>query len=207
MLLEFKEYKEALPEKAVLPELEYSYKEVEELMSEEMLKLHYTKLHQGYIDRYNKGIEKMKIKSIGEPKTQEEKSLMFNLGGYLNHALFWRSFSPYERNYECSKELGSLVKDAFGGMEKLFELFESKLPLIMGSGWIWLVYNRKTKKLEVEITMNQDFPQEGVLLLNIDMWEHAYYLQYKVDKIKYLKTVCKTLNWRYASERLKKASQ
>lgn len=202
MHLEFGEYAKSLPEKAELPALDFTYGEVSHIMGEEMLKLHYTKLHQGYIDRYNKG-RSQSGSSLGAPKTQAEKSLLFNLGGYINHALFWKSFSPKEEDQKKSPELARVLKESFG--DRLYEDIESQLPLIMGSGWIWLMYSREEKKAFLAVTMNQDFPATGVPLLNIDLWEHSYYLQYKVDKIAYLKAVYSSLNWRYAGERLAKS--
>ncbi|KAI5191250.1 superoxide dismutase, Fe-Mn family [Nematocida sp. AWRm77] len=203
MRAEFKEYKEDLPKNAVLPKLKYTYKDVDYIMKEHMLVLHYTKLHQGYIDRYNKKLNDLNISSLSEASPEDQVFLLFNLGGYINHAFFWESFSHRKEDYVCSKELKSLITTQFGSVEKLCEVIESKIAKIMGSGWIWLVYQHgQESPLLVSTTMNQDFPLEGVPLLNLDLWEHAYYLQYEVDKVMYIRSLCRSLNWSFASERL-----
>ncbi|OAG29735.1 superoxide dismutase, Fe-Mn family [Nematocida displodere] len=207
MVLEFKTYLEELPKKLERKDLQFTYAEVADVMCEELLMLHFEKLHQGYIDRYNTAIGKMGLSSIGAPKTDEEEALLFNLGGSINHALFWLSFSPHPSSHQASEALTAQVSKDFGSFEELFDRIVALVPKIRGSGWIWLMYHPKSATLALEVTMNQAFPHQGVPLLNIDMWEHAYYLQYKVDKIGYLKKLYAILNWKEASHKLELASQ
>ncbi|KAI5138629.1 superoxide dismutase, Fe-Mn family, partial [Nematocida ausubeli] len=184
------------------PRLNYTYEEVSHIMIPEMLDMHYTKLHQGYIDRYNKAQSVMQMTQlIYTPEKEEEKALLFNLGGYLNHALFWKSFSPAEEAHVPSDRLSTLIGNSFpkGLCQEMVEI----LPKIRGSGWIWLTYCRTTELLQLETTMNQDFPSTPILL-NIDLWEHSYMMQYKIDKVEYIRAMYSALNWKYASERLER---
>lgn len=208
MHTEFTKYLYNLPE-ASLPPLDFSYSDVSGIMSEEMLDLHYKHLHQGYIDRYNKAVSEEGIKSISMEKkhTEKEKVILFNLGGYINHAFFWKSFSPRKEDYEMSKDMQELVQKTFKNINGFTEEVLSLLPKIRGSGWIWLVYLPCESSLRLEITMNQDFVLTNVPLLNIDLWEHAYYLQYKVDKVTYVKSLIGALNWKFASIRLNQAKK
>lgn len=200
MHVEFIKYREALPAVVTLPQLEYTYEEVSHVMIPEMLDLHYTKLHQGYIDRYNKAQATLKMTElVSEPKTEDEKALLFNLGGYLNHCLFWKSFNPKESTHNPSDKLSFLISKSFP--KGLFQEIVEILPKIRGSGWIWLCYSKETELLNLEITMNQDFPLSAVLL-NIDLWEHSYMQQYKIDKVQYLTAIFSVLNWESASNRL-----
>lgn len=206
MKLEFGEYMRDLPEKAERPELRYSYEDVKDVMSVKMFQLHFESLHQGYIDRYNKKKGEMKVTSVQKAETQDEKVLLFNLGGYINHSLFWLSFNPDPSAHACSDELEKMLARDFGGKEGLFSKILEAVPKIMGSGWIWLMYRKKDGKLSLEISMNQNFPSENVPLINLDLWEHAYYLQYGVDKTKYLSSLYRIIDWKTASDRLARAT-
>ncbi|KAI5189664.1 superoxide dismutase, Fe-Mn family [Nematocida minor] len=200
MHIEFKDYRESLPSAVRLPKLDYTYEEVSSVMITEMLDLHYSKLHQGYIDRYNKAQSSMNLTQlIYTPEKEEEKALLFNLGGFLNHSLFWKSFNPNKETHILSDKLEHLIKKSF--QKDLCEEIVDMLPKIRGSGWIWLTYCKATDLLQLEITMNQDFPNTPILL-NIDLWEHAYLIQYKVDKVQYITSLYSILNWKFASERL-----
>lgn len=206
MHLEFSKYLSNMQEVS-LPPLDYRYNEVSSIMHEEMLDLHYKFLHQGYINRYNKMITAEKIKSlpVKDKYFGRDKVLIFNLGGYLNHSLFWKSFSPKKSDYVMSDEMKKLFEKTFSNTKNFTDKILNLLPNIRGSGWIWLMYIPKNSSLRLRTTMNQNFPLSGIPLLNIDMWEHAYYLQYKVDKVKYVTNIVSTLNWKFASERLAKA--
>ncbi|KAI5181470.1 superoxide dismutase, Fe-Mn family [Nematocida sp. AWRm80] len=220
--LYFRKYKQALPKQAVLPQLPFEYTDIEAVMNKELLSLHYEKLHQGYIDRYNAGLQKLKLEKLEDIDTEEEKALLFDLGGYINHSFFWLSLGPKSahpkeiptteeppalNSEDISTELKDLIQTSFTTLSNLYKEIAASIKRIRGSGWIWLLYYPKQKRLAIDITMNQDFPTEGVPLLNIDLWEHAYYLQYKVDKLKYLKAVFSILNWKYASERVSQANK
>lgn len=204
----FTEFLCDLPSSFTLPELPYAYDALKPQINEEVMVLHHTKLHQGYVTRYNDGMKKLGIKKLPEsPTCEDEKALLFNLGGHVNHTLFWNSQSPHKTKDEgnvCSAELQGLIEKKFGSLDGLKEEIDKKVPLIRGSGWIWLGYCRESKELGLCTTMNQDFPmhRSGVPLLNIDLWEHAYYLQYKTEKMEYLNKLWEVMNWEYASKRL-----
>lgn len=196
----FKAYREDLPLSVKLPELDYSYEDVSSVMMTDMLVFHYKVLHQGYIDRYNKGQSTMKVHSVSRhPTAENEKALLFNLGGYLNHSLFWKSFTPDKKAHAPSSALEVLIKKSF--QKDLCEEIVSLIPRIRGSGWIWLTYSKRTDLLNLCITMNQDFPEEPVLI-NIDLWEHSFMPQYKTAKDAYVVSLYSIINWQFASERL-----
>ncbi|KAH9386475.1 superoxide dismutase, Fe-Mn family [Nematocida major] len=200
MHTEFVKYRESMPSVVQLPQLDYTYKEMAHVMAPEMLDLHYAKLHQGYIDRYNKAQSTMKMTQlVYTPEKEEEKALLFNLGGYLNHTLFWKSISPKKEFHTPSEKMLSMINASFprGLCKEMVDI----LPRIRGSGWIWVTYSRATELLQLETTMNQDFPKTPVLL-NVDLWEHSYLMQYHSDKAKYVTSVYSILNWKFASERL-----
>ncbi|KAI5172017.1 superoxide dismutase, Fe-Mn family [Nematocida sp. LUAm3] len=207
MHLRFTEYAENL-ETMELPPLPYTYKEVEHLMVTEMLDLHYTKLHQGYVDRYNAARKKSGQKVLHLPaSTKEDKTLLFNLGGAINHTFFWNAFSPKNEDHSMSSELNELFNETFKSKEEFEKAVLDVIPSIQGSGWIWLLYCPESRKMYLDYTMNQDFPTKGVPLLNIDLWEHAYYIQYKVDKVTYTKSMIAALNWRSASDIFRRANE
>ncbi|EIJ89318.1 superoxide dismutase, Fe-Mn family [Nematocida parisii] len=197
-------YRESLSSAVQLPRLEYSYADMSDIMSEEMLDIHYSKLHQNYINQYNKiQAQKKMTQLVYTPQTEEEILLLFFLGGHLNHSLFWQSFHPSSSKHTPSKRLSTLLSNSFseGLLNSILNVVTSNK--IRGSGWIWLAYNENTELLYLDITMNQDMLSVPVLL-NIDMWEHAYFIQYKVDKIDYINKLYSIINWENASNRLDK---
>lgn len=202
MHLSFRKYREDLPSSTKLPKLDFTYEEVSSTMIPEMLDFHYRELHQGYIDRYNAAQSKMNLSFVQRhPEDEKEKDLLFNLGGFLNHSLFWKSFTPKKEEHVPSERLQTLIKKSF--QKDLCEEMVEMIPRIRGSGWIWLIYCRKTDMLRLTITMGQDFPEEPALL-NLDLWEHSFLQQYKKDKKGYVISVFKIFNWKHASERLER---
>jgi Fe-Mn family superoxide dismutase len=126
-------------------------------------------------------------------------------GGYWNHEFFWESLSPKESM--PSEEFQKAINESFGSMEKMKEEFSANAASLFGSGWTWLIYNTANHKLEIINTSNQDNPymdvveKNGIPLLAIDVWEHAYYLKYQNKRPDYIANFWNIVNWKRVSER------
>jgi len=131
-------------------------------------------------------------------------ALRFHGGGHLNHSIFWQNLSP-NGGGEPEGELMSAIQKDFGSFENFKNNLSAATVAIQGSGWGWLGYNKTTKTLAISTQPNQD-PLEAVTglvpLLGIDVWEHAYYLQYKNVRADYVKNLFKIVNWKDVAERL-----
>ncbi|RVW42331.1 Superoxide dismutase [Mn], mitochondrial [Vitis vinifera] len=192
-----------------LPDLPYDYGALEPAISGEIMKLHHQKHHQTYITNYNKALEQLhEAMEKGDSSTvvKLQGAIKFNGGGHVNHSIFWKNLTPvHEGGGEPPKgSLGWAIDTHFGSMEALVAKINSEGAAVQGSGWVWLGLDKDLKKLVVETTANQDpLVTKGpnlVPLLGIDVWEHAYYLQYKNVRPDYLKNVWKVIDWKYASE-------
>lgn len=173
---------------------------------------HYHKHHQAYVDTLNKLVggtkfADMKLEDIvvatAKASDPKEKTLANNAGQVWNHDFYWRSLTPSKTN--PSAKLDSAISAAFGTREDLIAKLAEAGKTQFGSGWAWLVI--KDGKLAVEKTANAQSPMAAGTncLLTIDVWEHAYYLDYQNARPKYLESVLgKILNWEFASENLTK---
>lgn len=136
-------------------------------------------------------------------------ALKFNGGGHLNHSIFWQNLCPKGQSGEPSGALAAAIKQDFGSLDNLKEKLSAATVAVQGSGWGWLGYNKAAKKLQIATCPNQD-PLEAttglVPLFGIDVWEHAYYLQYKNVRPDYVKAIWQVANWNDISARFSKAS-
>lgn len=184
-------------------------------ISANTIAFHYHKHHQTYVDTLNKLVEGtafagLKLEQIvqktfgsGEAK---EKTIFNNAGQVWNHDFYWRSLTPAKT--EPSAQLDSAIAAAFGSRDELIKQLAEAGKTQFGSGWAWLV--SRDGKLAIEKTPNAETPMaKGVnCLLTVDVWEHAYYLDYQNARPKYLESVLgKLLNWEFASENLTKEGQ
>ncbi|GAA6043863.1 hypothetical protein JCM8097_001195 [Rhodosporidiobolus ruineniae] len=198
--------------KATLPPLPYAYDALEPYISE--AKLHHDRHHQAYVTGYNTAIENVTW-AIKDGNTTEvvrlTSSLRFNGGGHINHSLFWRNLAPVSSgggSFPSSGPLVDLVNQEYGSVQGLDKVLGSEGASVQGSGWVWLGWNGETKVLQVETTANQDLiPEPLVPLLGIDVWEHAYYLDYKNNRTAYLANVVHVLDWNEAQARLVAAQE
>lgn len=173
---------------------------------------HYHKHHQTYVDTLNKLVEgtpfaDMKLEEIVQKtfgsSDAKEKTLFNNAGQIWNHDFYWRSLTPSKT--EASGALDSAITAAFGSKDELLKQLAEAGKTQFGSGWAWLV--SKGGKLSIEKTPNAETPMaKGTnCLLTVDVWEHAYYLDYQNARPKYLETVLgKIINWDFASQNLTK---
>ncbi|GFZ15099.1 manganese superoxide dismutase 1 [Actinidia rufa] len=191
-----------------LPDLPYDYGALEPAISGEIMQLHHQKHHQTYITNYNKALEQLDAamaKGDAPTVVKLQSAIKFNGGGHVNHSIFWKNLAPvHEGGGEPPKgSLGSTIDTNFGSLEALIQKMNAEGAAVQGSGWVWLGVDKELKKLVIETTANQDpLVTKGSLvpLLGIDVWEHAYYLQYKNVRPDYLKNIWKVMNWKYASE-------
>ena len=194
-----------------LPKLGYAYDALEPTIDAKTMEIHHTKHHQAYIDNLNKAIEGTELegKSIEEIcKTGVDKSAVRNNGGgHFNHSLFWDILTP-----GGSKEPVGNVKTAletYGGFDKFKTDFAEAAKTRFGSGWAWLC---KTQDGSVAVcsTANQDNPLMPVVdvqetpILGLDVWEHAYYLNYQNRRPDYVSAFFEVINWDKVEERFNK---
>ena len=135
-----------------------------------------------------------------------QSALKFNGGGHINHSIFWTNLaSPKTGGGDLSNAFSALLIKEFGTIDAFKTSFATQAAAVQGSGWAWLGYNKVTKKLEIATTANQDPLLHLVPLLGVDVWEHAYYLQYKNVRPDYLKAIWNVVNWKNVEERYQKA--
>ncbi|KIY71333.1 superoxide dismutase [Mn], mitochondrial [Cylindrobasidium torrendii FP15055 ss-10] len=192
-----------------LPELPYAYNALEPYISEEIMTLHHQKHHQTYVNGLNAAEESYSKGLSVKESIRLQSALKFNGGGHINHSLFWKNLAP--ANGDGGKLTDGPLKTAieadFGSLDALKKEFNTKTAAVQGSGWGWLGYNPSTKKLEIATTPNQDPLLTHVPIIGIDIWEHAFYLQYKNVKPDYLAAVWNVVNFKEAEARLVEATQ
>lgn len=168
-----------------LPPLDFAYDALQPVISEEIMKLHYLKHHNTYIEKLNNGI-----------------SVEFNGGGFINHSLFWKNLAPPNTTKPNSNSaLVKAIKKKWGTLDKFYDEFTTEGLGVQGSGWVWLVKN-KHGRLEIVTRENQKpILEPNVPIVGVDVWEHGYYLQYKNDRKGYLTAIWKAINWDLSSRR------
>ncbi len=196
--------------KYTLPELPYAYDALEPHISAEIMELHHSKHHNTYVQGANAALEALeKAREEGTNPDQIRalsKNLAFNLGGHTNHSIFWKNLSP-NGGGEPTGELAEAIDRDFGSFEKFKDQFSSAALGLQGSGWAVLGYDPLGEQLVVEqMTDQQGQLSPGLTsLLLLDMWEHAFYLQYKNVKADYVKAVWNVFNWDDVAERFQAA--
>ncbi|CAM6058439.1 unnamed protein product [Sphagnum tenellum] len=197
--------KTAMRQQEVLPDLPYDYNALEPVISAAIMRLHHQKHHQAYVTGFNKAMEQLNSTSDLQTIVALQSAINFNGGGHVNHAIFWQNLAPPKEGGGEPPEgnLASAIESEFGSLDKLIAKMSTTGAGVQGSGWVWLGLIKDMKRLTVETTANQDpLASKGLIpLLGIDVWEHAYYLQYKNVRPDYLKNVWKVVNWRDVAKR------
>lgn len=197
-----------------VPDLPYDYDALEPHIDEKTMRIHHDKHHQGYVDKLNSALE-------GHEDLQEKsvKDLLSNLesipedirtdvrrggGGHYNHSLFWPSMSP-DGGGKPEGELLEAIDDSFGSFENFKKEFSNAAGGVFGSGWGWLVMDGGD--LKVVQSKNQNNPVSDGMepLLGLDVWEHAYYLNYKNKRGSYIDAFWNVVNWSKVSERFQES--
>ncbi|MFD1507683.1 superoxide dismutase [Georgenia yuyongxinii] len=194
-----------------LPDLPYDYAALEPHISGKIMELHHDKHHKAYVDGANAALDKLAAaRESGDLAAVNlfEKNLAFNLGGHVNHTVFWNNLSP-EGGGEPEGELAEAIKDGFGDFEKFKNHFTANATSIQGSGWSVLAYDSISKKLVIFQLFDQqgNVPVGTLPLLMLDMWEHAFYLDYLNVKADYVKAFWNIVNWQDVTARLSRATQ
>jgi len=196
-----------------LPELNYDFNAMEPVISAEIMELHYTKHHKAYVTNLNSALEKYHEAETKNDVAQMialQAAIKFNGGGHINHSIFWTILTPVAKKSSEGPhgELAKMIDRDFGSFDQFKEKLTQASIGIQGSGWGWLGYNKGQKRLEIATCANQDpVSAQGLIpLMGIDVWEHAYYLQYKNVRADYVKAIWKIFHWRHIDERFAKAS-
>ncbi|KAJ3024452.1 Superoxide dismutase [Mn], mitochondrial, partial [Rhizophlyctis rosea] len=126
--------------------------------------------------------------------------LKFNGGGHINHSIFWTNLAPAKSVEPPKGALLNAITKQYGSLEQFQKTFNTQAAAVQGSGWGWLGYNKTTKALEIATTPNQDPLLHLTPLLGVDVWEHAYYLQYKNVRPDYLQAIWNVVNWKNVAE-------
>lgn len=189
-----------------LPELGYQLTDLAPMMSPQTLSCHYGKHFQTYIDNLNRMVngshfEGLNIEDV--VRKAPEGPMANNAGQVLNHQLFFEQFLPAKNAKMPSGDLLFLIEQSFGSFGKMREAMDNAAKQLFGSGWVWLTTNAEGK-MQVLSLPNGDNPLRHGLkpLLTIDLWEHAYYLDYQNRKDKYLENFWLLVNWHVVSKRL-----
>ncbi len=198
-----------MSKKFTLPELPYDFSALEPVISGEIMELHHQKHHNAYVNNLNIALEKYEQAEANEDLTQMislQQAIRFNGGGHINHSIFWTNLAPNGAGGGelAGGELKRSIEACWGSLDQFIQKFNSIAGPLQGSGWCWLGYCNATRRLVIEPCVNQDplFATKGVIpLLGIDVWEHAYYLQYKNVRPDYLKAIWGVVNWQNVEER------
>ncbi|QCI19286.1 Fe-Mn family superoxide dismutase [Buchnera aphidicola] len=200
----------------ILPELPYSYDALEPYFDKKTMILHHTKHHQNYVNNTNaildsinyqaNSIEQL-ISSLHAVPLDEKKliSLRNNAGGHANHNFFWNCLKPKTK---LTGVLKNKIETQFNNINHFKDIFEQTAVNHFGSGWVWLLHNEG--KLNITSTINQDNPLmekntknfKGYPILCLDLWEHAYYLNYFNNKLDYIKSFWNIVDWNEATNRI-----
>ena len=197
-----------------LPKLPYAYDALEPHIDARTMEIHHTKHHQAYTDNLNKAIagtdmDGKSIEEILQNLDGENKAVRNNGGGYYNHNLFWTVLSP-NGGGQPTGELADAINSTFGSFDQMKEKFNAAAATRFGSGWAWLCVKGGT--LEICSTPNQDntlmsFSEGcgGTPILGLDVWEHAYYLNYQNKRPDYIAAFWNVVNWDEVSKRYEAA--
>ena len=197
----------------LLPELGFEYTALEPHIDARTMEIHHSKHHNGYTNNLNNALEKASISSENIEDVLMEldmnnMGLRNNAGGYYNHCLFWEILNPNDKQ-NLRGELEAAINSAFGSFEDFKEQFSKAAATRFGSGWAWLCV--KEGSLEICSSANQDNPMMpgigcgGTPIMGIDVWEHAYYLNYQNRRPDYINAFFNLVNWGVVSEKFKNA--
>lgn len=198
-----------------LPKLPYSYDALEPAIDAKTMEIHHTKHHQGYVNKANDALKgtafegetvETVLAKLASVPDNVRNAVRNNAGGHANHSLFWEIMAPKGKGGEPSKELNEAIVKSFNSLDEMKKQFSEAAATRFGSGWAWLVV--RDGKLAIGSTPNQDSPllgQDmsefyGTPILGLDVWEHAYYLNYQNRRPDYVSSWWDVVNWNKVSE-------
>lgn len=196
-----------------LPKLPYAFDALEPSIDAKTMEIHHGRHHQGYVTNLNKALEgtdatTLPLEELMRNISKYAAAVRNNGGGHYNHTLFWECLTP-TMGTQVSPALSEAIVRDFGSMEEMVKLMNTEAGKRFGSGWVWLVVT-PDNKLVVTSTPNQDNPLmdiaevRGTPILGIDVWEHAYYLNYQNRRGDYMTAIWKVINWDAVSEKFTK---
>ncbi|CDW86249.1 superoxide dismutase [Stylonychia lemnae] len=199
--------------KAVHEPLPWEINSLEPVLSGYLLDHHYNRHHKLYVTKFNETVDQLEEAQSKNDVAQISKlgqNLKFFGGGNYNHTFFWESLAPTKLGGGnlpgADSVLTKHINQTWGSYDKFIANFSAQTASIQGSGWGWLVYHKGSKTLQYRPSYNQDlitdYQGDLVPLMNIDVWEHAWYLDYKHVKADYLKEIWKVINWDRVEKRL-----
>ncbi len=197
-----------------LPDLPYSFDALAPNIDAKTMEIHHDKHHGGYVTKLNAAVEgkpeaNQSIEELIKKAGSLSTAVRNNGGGHYNHSLFWTMLSP-DGGGNPSGEIASAIDDAFGSFDTFKEEFDNAAATRFGSGWAWLIVD-SSGKLKVTSTPNQDSPMmdvadtKGTPVLGLDVWEHAYYLNYQNKRPEYIQAFWNLINWNRVNELYKAA--
>jgi Fe-Mn family superoxide dismutase len=197
-----------------LPKLGYAYDALEPNIDARTMEIHHSKHHNGYTNNLNNAIagtdhEGKSIEGILKSLDMSNAAVRNNGGGFYNHSLFWEVMNPEDKGY-LSGELKDAIETAYGSVDAFKDAFAKAAGTRFGSGWAWLCVH-KGGKIEVCSTPNQDNPLMsgvgcgGTPILGLDVWEHAYYLNYQNRRPDYVQAFFNVINWNEVERRYAEA--
>lgn len=197
-----------------LPTLPYAYNSLEPYIDEQTMKIHHIKHHQTYTDKFNAALEKFPelqkktaeelLKNLNSIPETIRTAVKNNGGGYVNHSFFWKIL---KKGTKPKGDIFIAINKKFQNFDNFKIQFKEASLGLFGSGWVWLVFNPKTKEIEIIKTSNQDSPisERKIPILTIDLWEHAYYLKYQNKRADYVDAFFNVINWDKVNENYVKA--
>ncbi|SIN74491.1 superoxide dismutase [Agromyces cerinus] len=194
-----------------LPDLPYDYSALEPAISGRIMELHHSKHHQAYVTGANTALAQLaEARDSGNLSNVNklEKDLAFNLGGHVNHSIFWTNLSP-EGGDKPTGELAAAIDDQFGSFDKFQAHFTATALGVQGSGWAVLAWDSLGQRLIIVQFFDQqgNLPAGIVPLLMLDVWEHAYYLDYQNVRADYVKAFWSIANWENVQKRYTAAGE
>jgi len=192
-----------------LPKLPYGYSDLAPHMSEEQLRIHHTKHHQAYVSGANAILERFdraRRDGVDLDVKSTLKELSWNIGGHLLHSLFWENLAPPSKGGggKPSKTLGSAIEKEFGTFERFKKEFTQAAVSVEGSGWAALSFCRQTKRpiiMQIEKHNTNIYPMFRILMV-LDVFEHAYYIDYKNERARFVEAFWNIVNWNEVNKRL-----
>lgn len=191
-----------------LPDLPYAYNALEPIISASLMHLHHEKHHQTYVNKLNAVLDEVPVlkelslvellTNLGSVPEPQRATIRNHGGGHYNHSLFWQCMTPDQSDGPDSP-LHNAIVSRWGSMDAFTDEFNAKAVGLFGSGWVWV-----TKSLEIVALPNQDNPLslgQGEPLMGLDVWEHAYYLDYQNKRDEYITQWWKVVDWRFVDKR------
>ncbi len=193
-----------------MDKLGYAYDALAPSISATTLEMHYSKHYLTYTNNLNKAIlgtplENLTIEEVLTKLDPNDEAIRNNAGGFYNHSLYWKCMDPKKEQSEPKNQLAEAITRDFGSFGNFSTLFKNEATKQFGSGWAWLIIDR-TGKLQVTATSNQDNPLmrnsviAGTPILALDIWEHAYYLDYQYRRTNYVDAFFTIINWKKIEE-------